>query len=318
MKLEFRLFVSIFFFVMQMLSPTSASAAESPAVLRVVTTTTDLAWIVRQVGGELVSVQSLLKSSEDPHFAEIRPDYVTRLIQADVVCSIGFGLEIAWLEKVTKKSGKKALQRGGAGHCDFGRKVDPLDKHDGPVDRSMGDVHPEGNPHYWLAPVVFAKAASEAVDVLSTLRPQSKQKFADNHAALLRRMNGLEEQLRQRLKNANVTGRAARFFEYHKEFAYFSKALNLQTAGSIEEKPGLSPSASRLAEVARKCSAENIRIVLAATTAPRGVLKKFEELSGRKVNRVSVSLAHPEEPQAYEKLLNVIVDEIIEAHRLQN
>ncbi|MEN9809889.1 MAG: hypothetical protein RLZZ488_1456 [Pseudomonadota bacterium] len=318
MKFDFRWLCLILFAVMQIFFAVCASAAAAPSSLRVVTTTTDLAWIVRQVGGELVSVQSLLKSSDDPHFAEIRPDYVTRLIQADVVCSIGFGLEIGWLEKVTKKSGKKDLQRGGAGHCEFARKVEPLDRHDGPVDRSMGDVHPEGNPHYWLAPVVFAKAASEAVDVLSALRPQSKQIFAENHAALLRRMNELEEQLRQKLRSANVTGGAARFFEYHKEFAYFSRALNMQSAGSIEEKPGLSPSASRLADVARKSAADNIRIILAATTAPRGVIKKFEELSARKVRRVSVSIARPDEAQAYDKLLNAIVDEIIEAHRQQN
>lgn len=315
MKLVFRLFCFVFFSMMQMFFSVCASAAEASSVLRVITTTTDLAWIVRQVGGGLVSVQSLLKSSDDPHFAEIRPDYVTRLIQADVVCSVGLGLEMGWLEKVSKKSGKKALQRGGAGYCEFGRKVVPLGKHDGPVDRSMGDVHPEGNPHYWLAPVVFAKAAMEAVDVMSALRPQSKQIFADNHASLLKRMNELEEQLRQRLRSANVTGGAARFFEYHKEFAYFSRALNLQSVGSIEEKPGLLPSASRLAEVARKSAAENIRIVLSATTAPRGVLKKFEELSARRVRRVSVSIEQPDEPQAYDKLLNVIVDEIIAAHR---
>jgi zinc/manganese transport system substrate-binding protein len=152
--------VTLCFDIFQM---TSAEASSSVKPLRVVTSTTDLAWAVRDIGGSRVVAESLLRGTEDPHFVDARPDYVAKVIRADIVCFVGLDLEVGWLPKVLAKSGRREIQSGGQGYCDASRRIEVLEKVNGGADRSQGDVHPGGNPHYWLSPVAMAQAGLETM-----------------------------------------------------------------------------------------------------------------------------------------------------------
>lgn len=288
-------------------------AHAKPQPLRVVTTTPDLAWIVGQIGRELVEVESLLSSTDDPHFVDVRPDYVAKVMKADVVCLIGLDLEIGWMPKVLKKSGRKQIQPGGSGYCEFGKKVDALDKPNGLVDRSMGDVHPNGNPHFWLSPTVFSQAAQEALAVMIALRPEHRSVFNAQYNSVQKRMSELEKTLKQKLKMAGIHDERARFIQYHKEFEYFAHSFGMRTIAEIEDKPGMKPSASRLAEIGKLAVNNDVKMILASVHASKTVVRKFEDVSGKKVQVVPVSLTNFHEDEAYTTLLDNIAERLIQA-----
>jgi zinc/manganese transport system substrate-binding protein len=314
MKIRFIIQI-MFAVVLILISEASASTQLSPPKILVVTSTPDIAWAIREIGGDRVEVQSLLTGREDPHFVDARPDYVAKISKADVVCSVGLELEVGWLPKVLAKAARREIQPGGKGYCEFGSKVETLEKPTSPVNRSQGDVHPAGNPHFWLSPSVFAKATREAVDALERVRPELKGAFDARYSEFLRMMLGLENRLQAKLSQSALTGANARYAEYHREFVYFSKSFGLTGVAVLEEKPGLSPSAARLAMVSTQLKAEKVSLVLAATSAPQKLIRKFEELSGLKVAVVPVSVQSNSDFESYPKLLERIVDVLIEASK---
>jgi zinc/manganese transport system substrate-binding protein len=293
----------------------AAPAPALAAALRVVTSTTDLAWAARQIGGDEVVVESLLRGHEDPHFVDARPDFVSKVSRADAVCIVGLDLEIGWMPKVLAKSGRREIQPGGKGYCNAGEAIEPLDKSTGPVDRSMGDVHPSGNPHYWLSPVSFATAASEVRSVLVRLDPKNTSLYEERYKEFVASMETLRKSLADRLVAAGVSARSAGFFEYHREFAYFAQAYGLTSLGAIEEKPGVSPSAKRLVQVSQLIRDRGVRLVLAGHTAPQRTLAKVQELSGVPVVRLPLSVAREGSASDYVAWQSHLVDEIIKAHR---
>lgn len=293
--------------------PFSAHAQIAAKKPLVVTTTTDLAWAAREILGDAVEVRSLLTGREDPHFVDVRPDYVAQVAQADVVCAVGLDLEVGWLPKVLAKAAQRDLQPGGKGYCDFGSRVDALDKPAQAVDRSHGDVHPKGNPHYWLAPVIFAQAARQVIDAVERVRPDLKGKFELRYSEFNRMMMGLEAQLKTRLRSASITGGRARFAEYHREFSYFARSFSLEHFGVLEEKPGLPPSAAQLAKVSAQMRTNKVHLLIAARTAPPRVLRKFEEISGLTIAvvPVSVSVLPASDIATYPRLMEKIIEELI-------
>src|SRR5215210_1772113 len=127
--------------------PISASAA-----IKVITTTQDLAALVTEIGGDKVSVESLARGYQDPHFVEAKPSFVFKLNSADLLVVVGRELEIAWLPPLIIQSRNSKLQPGGSGYLDASQTARILDIPTGQITRAMGDVHPSGNPHYWLDP----------------------------------------------------------------------------------------------------------------------------------------------------------------------
>lgn len=243
------------------------------AKIKVVTTLPDIAELVREIGAQEVEVQSLLTGNEDPHYADARPDYILKVNRADVICMIGLDLEDGWLAKVLTKSGNKKVQEGGSGYCVLGKAVKPLDIPSGTLNRSMGDIHAHGNPHFNLSPLKMAEAGAEVVRVLSAIQPDKASEFQKNYEAFSLRMNQLQNSLAKNLKNKKV-------MEYHKEFTYFFHTYNLDSVGSLEEKPGMPPSAARIGLVAKLAKENNVSVLLANPSAPHKVLERFQELSG--------------------------------------
>src|SRR6059036_4196646 len=120
--------------------------------LNVVTTTEDLAAIAREVGGDHISVESIAKGYQDPHFVEAKPSFLLKLRQADLLIVVGLQLEIGWLPPLITQSGNPRIQVGAPGYLDASQFAEILEIPTGTVTRAMGDVHPLGNPHYWLDP----------------------------------------------------------------------------------------------------------------------------------------------------------------------
>lgn len=251
--------------------------ATSSPKLRVTVTLPEFAEMAQTIGGDAVTVTALLKGIEDPHMIDTTPALVLKLMKSDLVVSAGLGLESAWLNRALSKTGRPAIQRGGPGNVELGGFIEVLERPQGSVDRSHGDVHSEGNPHFNLSPKALAQASLGLEKALSLLRPETKVQFEAGRKKFVAEMDDIEKSTREILK-----GRASNrlVLEYHREFVYFFSLYGLTSAGSIEEKPGLSPSAGRLAEVAKSAKSRNVTIALGGTFAPRQHMRRFSELSG--------------------------------------
>ena len=149
------------------------------AELKVVTTTPDLAWLVDSIGKKRVSAISLLNGSEDPHFVDAMPSWIAKASRADVFCLVGLELEVGWVPKVLERSANPKIQPGGKGYCEVGKFVKALEVPKGKIDRSMGDVHASGNPHYHLGPEQFKNAAKGVFEVLVTNDPGNAVEYTE-------------------------------------------------------------------------------------------------------------------------------------------
>src|SRR6266481_8526735 len=148
--------------------------------LNVVTSTTDMAALTQEVGGEKVSVESIAKGYQDPHFVEAKPSFLLKLRQADLLVVVGLQLEIGWLPPLITQSGNSRIQVSGPGYLDASQFAEILEKPTGEVTRAQGDVHPYGNPHYWLDPENGRRVAKGIADKLVELRSSDAAYFNQN------------------------------------------------------------------------------------------------------------------------------------------
>jgi zinc/manganese transport system substrate-binding protein len=255
-----------------------AALALAPGALaktNVVTTLPDLAWVVEKIGGDRVTARSLMKGIENPHYVDAVPEFIRRVADADVVVLVGLDLEVGWLPKVLSRSGNAKVQSGGPGYCDASRTVQVRERPSTPVDRSMGDIHPQGNSHYWLGPTALGEAAATVADCLAAVDPEGAERYRAGAKTLAAELTRLRDGLRALLPKT-----APPVLEYHREFSYFFADYGLQSAGTLEEKPGLAPSAGRIATVATLAKRRKVALLVAGLWAPKAHLDRFTELSG--------------------------------------
>lgn len=257
----------------------------SQAKLKILTTIPDLAFAVSAVTGDRAEVDSLLAGSENPHYVDARPDLIRRVSDADIVCAVGLQLEDGWLPRVLQKSGNARIQAGGPGFCQMGPAVKLLQVPTQAVDRSMGDLHPAGNPHFWLSPTALAESTDALLKILGQVDSQNAAVYQQNATAFKKRMQELVKSLRPSVQAAiqlaqKSSGKPPLVIEYHREFAYVFETYGITSAGSIEEKPGVPPSAARLGTVALQTKDSGVRFAVAAPYAPLSLIHKFSEVSG--------------------------------------
>lgn len=269
------------------------------AKLNIVTTTTDIAWLAKQVGGDRVTVVSLLDGTEDPHYVDAMPHWIAKASNADIFCQVGLELEVAWAPKILERSGNAKIQKGGKGFCDLGTSVKALDKPKGNVDRSMGDVHAGGNPHYHLGPSYFLQSSQSLVDSLIESDPEGA-------AYYLSKQEKLEKDLKKLMKEVNTIlskSKSKKYMSYHKEFSYFVKDFGLTYVGDIEETPGVPPSAGRLARVSLEARKKGVYKVLAAKTNPKKLLDRFKEISKVDYIQIPISISDRQGVKTYRELI---------------
>jgi len=155
----------------------AASPAFAQSKLNVVTTTEDLAAIAREIGGDRITVESIARGYQDPHFVEAKPSFILKLQKADLLIVVGRELEIGWLPPLIQQSRNAKVQVGAQGYLDASQRARILDIPTGQVTRAEGDVHPQGNPHYWLDPENGRAVGKEIADKLSELRPNDRATF---------------------------------------------------------------------------------------------------------------------------------------------
>lgn len=257
------------------------------APIKIVTSLPDLAWMGQEIGGSRVEASSLLKGTENPHFVDALPEFTLKVAEADLVCIAGLDLEIGYMPPVLTRSGNAKVQKGGPGYCEIGQAIGVLEKHAGPIDRSMGDVHPSGNPHFYLSPLKMAEGAVEMGAALRRVDPKNAAEYLKGEQAFIAKMQALHQEITKLLEPLrSAQGDKALLIEYHKEFLYWLEAYQLKSFGSIEEKPGVPPSAGRLLEIAQAAQRGGVRVALAADYNPERTLKRFAELSGVELVRV--------------------------------
>ena len=285
-------------------------AALAQAKLEVVTSLPDLAWAAREIGGDLVSVKALLKGTEDPHYADAVPEFIRLAASAQVVCVVGLELEVGWMPKVLSRSGNAAIQPGGKGYCETGKSVTTIEKPDGPVNRSMGDVHPAGNPHFWLSPTALGQGSKEILDAFIRVDAANAETYKKNHAALIRKLDAAVAKGKAKIEPLLKKSTGPTVLEYHKEFGYLLDLYSIKSFGSIEEKPGVPPSAGRIAEIGSRAKAGGVKLILATDYNPRKTVERVGEISGVKAV-IAPSSVQPEGAiKDYIQLHEHIVDSI--------
>ncbi len=280
--------------------------------LRVVATTPDLADLARSLGGDAVQVTSLTKGPQDIHFVEARPSFVSALHRADALVLMGMDLEIGWLPAVLR-SARNPQVSSGRGHIDASAAIEPLEVPTTRVDRSLGDVHVRGNPHYLTDPLNGLAVAGLLRDRFTELRPGGAAGFAAGYAKLASRIvtalvgaqlaaSGSPDEIAARVRSGALAndpalggwlGRArsatVRFaVQDHRYWPYFARRFGLEMVETLEPKPGIAPSTAHLRQVIERIRAEQIPVLLATVYFDPRHARFVAEQSGVRV----VAMAH--------------------------
>jgi zinc/manganese transport system substrate-binding protein len=236
----------------------AALTTPAHAALNVITTTEDLAAIAREVGGDKIKVESLSRGYQDPHYVEPKPSFVIKLHSADLLIVVGRELEIGWLPPLLTQARNPKLQPGGAGYLDASLNAKILDVPTGQVTRAMGDVHPLGNPHYWLDPDNGRRIAKAVQAKLSELDAADAAYFATHADAFDKKLAEGE----RRWDAMMAPYKALQVVTYHNSWPNFAARFGLQVMGFIEPKPGIPPSPSHTIDLIKDMKARNVKLIL--------------------------------------------------------
>ncbi|HKN36882.1 MAG TPA: metal ABC transporter substrate-binding protein [Terriglobales bacterium] len=226
--------------------------------LNVVTSTTDMAALTQEVGGEKVSVESIAKGYQDPHFVEAKPSFLLKLRQADLVVVVGLQLEIGWLPPLITQSGNPRIQVGAPGYLDASQFAEILEIPQGTVTRAMGDVHPMGNPHYWLDPENGRRIARGIAGKLGEMDPGDASYFQQRFQDFDKRLTAAEQKWDAEMKPY----RGRKVVTYHRSLPNFAKHFGLDVIGYVEPRPGIPPTPTHTLELIQLMTRENCKVVL--------------------------------------------------------
>ena len=248
-----RRFILALLVILALLTDATAFAA-----IKVVTTTEDLAALVTEIGGDKVTVESIAKGYQDPHFVEAKPSFIIKLHGADLLVVVGRELEIAWLPPLITQSRNAAVQPGGKGYLDASQGVRILDIPTGQITRAMGDVHPSGNPHYWLDPNNGRIMAKSIQNKLSEMSRGDAAYFAQRYEDFDKRLAEAEK----RWKAAMAPYKGLKVVTYHRSWPNFADAFGLDVIGYVEPKPGIPPSPAHTLDLQQEMKRQNVKILL--------------------------------------------------------
>jgi ABC-type Zn uptake system ZnuABC Zn-binding protein ZnuA len=237
------------------------AAASAPAVaapIKVVTTTEDLAALVREVGGDKVTVEAMAKGYQDPHFVEPKPSFIIKLHDADLLVAIGRELEMGWLPPLLTQSRNARIQPGSPGYLDASIGVRILDLPTGQITRAMGDVHAQGNPHYWLDPDNGRVMATSIAAALSRISPGDQAYFDGRAADFDRRLT----EAQKRWAAAMAPYKGTKVVTYHRSWPNFTERFGLDVVGYVEPKPGIPPSPSHTLELMAEMKRQQVKVIL--------------------------------------------------------
>jgi len=278
--------------------------------LKVVTTTQDLASITREVGGDRVDVTSIARGYQDPHFVEPKPSFLLLLKNADLLEVVGLELEIGWLPPLLDQCRNNNIRPGTPGYLDLSQGVEILDR-PSVVNRSMGDVHPLGNPHYWLDPANAVRIAIQVRNRLAQLQPADTAYFDQHLQNFKVRINDANKRWMAQM----APYRGAKIVDYHPSLPNFAKHFGLDIVGTIEPKPGIPPSPSHTLEIINLIKTQHVKAILMEPYFDRKTPDFVAAQTGAKVVVIYPSVGGKPGLDDYFKLFDYDIDVLTKALR---
>jgi zinc/manganese transport system substrate-binding protein len=314
----------------------------SSAALKIVTTTPDLSSIAAAVGGNNVSVSALVVGARDAHRIEAKPSYMSRVATADLFIANGLDLEVGYESAILRGSRNRNVQIGGPRHVYASDWTYVLEKPAGPVSRSMGDIHPEGNPHTWLDPWNGRTVAVKLADKLGDIDPKNDAEYKANAKTFVNRLDDamfgsklvdkygglklwdwerdgtLVAKLRENNDLDDLRGweaamlplRGKAIITYHRSFSYFAKRFDLRVVDELEPKPGLDPTPGHLAEVIKVGQASDVKLILQESFYNSRHAQLVASRIGARVVVVPQSVGHDAGAKDYISLFDIIVGRV--------
>ncbi len=265
----------------------AATGSSAAAQIRVVATTPDLASVAREIGGDKVSVVALAKPTEDPHYVDAKPSHIVTLNRADALIEGGAELELGWLPPLLENSRNSRISAGAPGRIVASDGVKMLEIPTS-FDRSKGDVHSLGNPHFMIDPVTVKIVARNIANHLAQVDPKNVATYNGNLSRFNAKLDAKYADWQKQL----APYRGARIVTYHKDFVYFAERFGLNIVDELEPKPGIAPSPAHLAQVIGKMKAGNAKVILVQPFQNRKTAETVARQTGATV------LDTPEQPGA--------------------
>ena len=285
--------------------------ASSAAVLNVVAATEDLASLTREVGGDKVKVEALGKGYQDPHFVEAKPSFILKLHAADLLVAIGRELEIGWLPPLIQQSRNAKIQPGADGYFDASLTVKILEIPTTQITRAMGDVHPLGNPHYWLDPDNGRRMAKALEEKLAKMSPADASYFASRYADFDKRLADAEK----RWDGLMAPYKGLKIVTYHRSWPNFCDRFGLEVVGYVEPRPGIPPSPGHTLELIAEMKRLGVKILLVEPYFDLKTPQSIGRETGAKVLVMNPSVGAEKEITDYIKLFDYDVDRMVAAFK---
>lgn len=290
---------NIFVFIGLLLAGSTAFAK-----LNVVTTTTDLAALVKIVGADHVTTFAVAKGTQDPHQIEAKPSFMTKMTNADLVVAQGLELEAAWIRPLIEGARNPKIQIGSRGYFELGEAIDPIEVPTGSVTRAQGDVHPGGNPHFQLDPIRMGKAGILIAERMGEIDSAHHDLFKANAEAYQKTLAEKTKGWQSRISKAGIK----EVITYHKTLSYFLDRFAIKSVWQLEPKPGIPPTASHLITVINEMKSHNIKLVLIENFYDDAAAAKLrQEIPDVIVTRVPVAVDGADNVATTEALIENLV-----------
>jgi zinc/manganese transport system substrate-binding protein len=286
-----------------------ATAIRAQGKPYVVASTEDLASIAREVGGDRITVDSIAKGYQDPHFVEAKPSFILKLQKADLLIAVGRELEIGWLPPLINQSRNSKIQPGAEGYLDASLTAQILEIPSGQITRAMGDVHPLGNPHYWLDPENGKRTAKAIADKLSQLRPNDRAYFDQRLADFTSRLDAAEK----RWLGQMAPYKGTKVVTYHRSFPNFAERFGLDIVGYVEPRPGIPPTPQHTLDLINEMKRQNVKLVLVEPYFDLKTPNSIGRETGAEVLVMPPSVGGVKEVTDYFKLFDYDINLLIEA-----
>jgi zinc/manganese transport system substrate-binding protein len=287
----------------------AAGTLRAASKLNVVTTTEDLAALSREVGGDHITVESIAKGYQDPHFVESKPSFLLRLQKTDLLVVVGLQLEIGWLPPLQTQSRNSKIQVGANGYLDVSQFCKILEIPTGQITRAMGDVHPLGNPHYWLDPENGRLIAKGLAGKFAELQPADAAYFQQRYADFDKRLAAAEKGWEAKM--APYRGR--KVITYHRSWPNFCDRFGLNVVDYIEPRPGIPPTPSHTLEVINTMKRENIKLILVEPYFDLRTPNSIAQNTGGEVAQIMPSVGGVKEITNYFQLFDYDINLLVNA-----
>ena len=301
------LFVALGFLASAAVTAPATPLKAAAAPLKVVATTEDLASIAREIGGDRVAVEAIARGYQDPHFVEAKPSFILKFSRADLLIVVGRELELGWLPPLINNSRNSKIQVGATGYLDPSANVKILEIPTGQLTRAMGDVHPSGNPHYWLDPGNGRVIARAIRDRLSQLDSSGQAAYAQRYDAFDKRLAAAE----RRWDAAMAPYKGTKVVTYHRSWPNFTDRFGLHVIGYVEPKPGVPPSPSHTIDLIAEMKRQQVKVIIIEPYFDSKTPKQIAAQTGAQVLTMAPSVGGMPGTEDYIKLFDYNINLLV-------